>query len=306
MSNKARKIAFFTLTRKIQIDTVTESRPLFEINDLITFINNLEEQERKYDLKKDKKMCALVSATMEETDKQHIIIAGIFKSAESKYRPPLLDIKTDTERDNPKTLTEGEKEMTHFAIKVKDDEVYFVLEINGKGIAISNIISYFNTFKEKHLEFLNKNLEANSKIQNFKIHYTKIGKDNFLEELGKLSRARVVTVTFDKSLLGSDGLKFSNRTNTLKRDVVLTLKAEKMQSAIEFAMDMFNVFNKQNTQNSVSKIRIDGKDENNVNTILDTSFMEKIESVNVPININTGEVQTLDMLKFLKSYLINL
>jgi len=306
MNNKLRKIAFFTLTKKILANKIREEIPLTEIEYLITYINNLKSKSRKYDLKEEIKACSLMSATIDKSNKNFTIITGIFKSAERHYRPPLWDSINDTERDNPKKFTEGEKEHTHFAIKITDNEVFFVLEINGKGITVNNIISYFEFFKEKYLESINKNLDKDNKKQNFTIHYKKIGKDNFWEELNKLKRARVVTVTLDKSYLGSDGLKFSNRTITLQKNVTLTLKAERNKSASEFAVDIFNIFNRQKTKDSISNIRIEGKDENNMNTILDTSFMAKIESVNVSLNSNTGEVQTLGILSLLKSYLAKL
>ena len=86
----------------------------------------------------------------------------------------------------------------------------------------------------------------------------------------------------------------------------LYIKAEKRQSVTETAVDIFNKFNGQKIEDSISKIRVQGKDEDNEDTILDTSFMEKIEFANVSLNSTTGEVQTTEMLSFLKSYLNNL
>jgi len=174
------------------------------------------------------------------------------------------------------------------------------LEVNGKGITINSIISYLKSFIKEYLKSINN---GNQKLT---IYYETIAKDNFLEELKKLKRSIVAKVSFNKSLIGSEALNFSDRTENLQNDITLILKAERNQSITETAIDFFNKFNGQNVSNSISNIRIEGKDKNNDNIILDTSFMEKIEFANVSLNSNTGEVQTVNILSLLKTYLINL
>jgi hypothetical protein len=274
--------------------------PYYELKELITFIKNLKSNERKFELK-GYKTCSLMSTTITEEENGNCIITGVFKSAQYQYRPNFWDTKTDEERPSPKKLSEGEKEKTHFAIKiVPNDDVYFVLEINGNGITINNIVlSYLPEFNKRLLK-------STGKKQNFSIHYSKVGRGDFLQELEKLSRTRIVEVHFDKSLLGGNGLNFSGRTMSLQRDVLLTLKAEKKQSVTETAIDIFNKFNTKDATKSISRIRIQGKDSDNEDTILDTSFMEKLEYATVSLNPTTGEVQTTEMLSFLKSYLNSL
>ena len=298
--NKTRKIVFFSITKKMwenNAEGLKGEFPFFEIKELIAFINKLKKTERKFELK-GHKTCSLISATIKDADNA-TIITGIFKSAQWLYRPPLWDTQTDEERPSPKKITEGEKEKTHFAIKITEEEVFLVLEINGNGITINHIISYLMFFNREYLKSIKKK-------QSFTIYYAKVGRGDFLQVLERLNRTRIVEVHFNKSLLGGDGLKFSSRTHSVQRDVVLTLKAEKRQSVTETAVDIFNKFNGQTIEESISKIRVQGKDEDNEDTILDTSFMEKIEFANVSLNSTTGEVQTTEMLSFLKSYLNNL
>ena len=291
MDKKYRKISFFTLIKKSNENNFA----FFEINNLIKFIKGLKEQEGKYELKKQKKACSLETITIDDT---HKIITGVFKSAERHYRPPLWDLTNNTERENPKKITEGDKEKTHFAIKITDEEVYFALEVNGRGITINDIIAYFNFFKEKYL----KSIEEK---QNFTICYYKVGKGNFLEELKKLNRVRIATVAFNKSILGSEALNFSNRTETLQDDIMLTLKAKRKQSiSKQLGVAIYNKYSGKN--DIISKIRIEGNNEKDERIILDTNFIEKIEYANVSLNLNTGEVQTQEMLSFLKSFLNNL
>lgn len=300
MDNKIRKVAFFSITKKMWENNakgIKGEYPLYEIKKIIEFIDKLKSKEKKFELK-GYKTCSLMSATIKE-EKNHGLITGIFKSAQYKYRPNLWNVQTDKERESPKKMSEGEKEKTHFAIKITKDEVFLVLEINGNGITINNILSYLTVFNRMYLKSINE-------TQSFSIHYKKIGRGDFLQALEKLNRTTIAEVYFNKSLIGGDGLNFSNRTHSVQRDVVLTFRAEKKQSVTEAVVDIFNKLNGQKTEDSISKIRIQGKDEDNEDTILDTSFMEKIEFAKVSLNSSTGEVQTAEMLSYLKSFLNNL
>ena len=108
-----------------------------------------------------------------------ILITGLFKSAAYKYRPPYWDTETDEERESPKKQTEGEKEKTHFAIKITNDEVFLLVEVNGNGVSVNNIISYLNQFTREYLK-------KKKKTKNFTVEYKKIARDNFISELESL------------------------------------------------------------------------------------------------------------------------
>ena len=127
-------------------------------------------------------------------------------------------------------------------------------------------------------------------------------------ELEKLKRATSIDVFFNKSLLGSRALQFSERTSTIQDQIKLTLRAERNKSAKEVGIDIFNRLNRQKKSNAqeVSKIRIYGKNENNEDTFIDTTFMEKLESIKVSINESTGQVQTMEMYRFLKALILPL
>ena len=218
-----------------------------------------------------------------------------------KYRPPYWDTETDEERESPKKQTEGEKEKTHFAIKITNDEVFLLVEVNGNGVSVNNIISYLNQFTREYLK-------KKKKTKNFTVEYTKIARDNFISELEKLKRATSIDVFFNKSLLGSRALQFSERTSAIQDQVKLTLKAERNKSAKEVGIDILNRLNRQKKNNAqeVSKIRIYGKNENDKDTFIDTTFMEKIEPIKVSINESTGQVQTMEIYRFLKSLILPL
>lgn len=300
--DKERKIAFYTLVKDMwanNADGLEGLIPFYEIKEVFNYIDGRKRRSLKL---KSNKACSLESFSMKQDSKDSsILITGLFKSAAYKYRPPYWDTETDEERESPKKQTEGEKEKTHFAIKITNDEVFLLVEVNGNGVSVNNIISYLNQFTREYLK-------KKKKTKNFTVEYTKIARDNFISELEKLKRATSIDVFFNKSLLGSRALQFSERTSAIQDQVKLTLKAERNKSAKEVGIDIFNRLNRQKKNNAqeVSKIRIYEKNENDKDTFIDTTFMEKIEPIKVSINESTGQVQTMEIYRFLKSLILPL
>jgi hypothetical protein len=294
METKERKISFHTIIKRKW--KTGEETPFNELPEVINYILKIKRLDRCYDLK-DSKFCFLEFAKQEINSKGEIIISGFFKSARNKFRPNLIDRITGEERKSPKKLTEGDIEKTHFAVKLTKEETFLTLEINGHGVTINQIINYLSFYTKQYIATLKEK-------KGFSLIYTKIGRGDFLEAVKKMKRARVAEVYFDKSLLGSKCLDFSNRTTSLKRELVLTATAEKRDNIEETAIDFYNSFS--SGKSSISKVRIYGRDENNTEVILDTSFVEKIDSLNLSINQETGELSTPELTRGLKTFLKDL
>jgi len=297
-NSKDVKVFFYSLIRKNwkkkDEDNITYE-PLYVIYDLLIYINKLRKTDRFIDLKNDK-FCFLEGKVRTETTDNNIdIISGFFKSARSEFRPNLINKRTGNERPNPKEKTEGDIEKTHFSIKIdKDNEdVILILEHNPNGLSISNIIDYLNYFNKNYLKDLGVS-------RNYSIIHAILPKDDFLEELNKLDRAKIAEVFFNKQLLGSKALNFSNRMVSLKNDIRLTAYAEPRESIKELVVDLFNAFN--GGKNGISKLRVLGSDSEKNPVILDTNFMNKVEFTNVELNDDTGEINTTQMYSQLKHY----
>jgi len=294
-SKKDCKVFFITLIEtmwKNKQDDPRIDNPLYLIEDIIEYTMKLSKTKRFYDLK-DGKFCFLESAEIVPTVNQPTLISGFFKSARNEFRPNLINKRTGVERKNPKEITEGDIEKTHFVIKIDREakEVYFFLEHNFHGVSEKNAVNYFSTFHSKYLTA--KDLKKNSSIK----HLIMV-RNNFLTELENLERTRLAEIYFDKQLLGSKALNFSDRTISLKKELKLVASAETQESIKEIAIDFFNVFNAKDSL--VSKVRIYGTDEDKNEIMLDTSFMSKVEFVPVDINQETGEVNTTQLLSGLK------
>lgn len=283
-NTKERKIAYLTLFKR---QWETKNVLYFsEIDDLIKFIGKKKKLERQVDLV-DSKFCYLDNYSKEKNDP---VISGFFTSAKHKFRPNLIDQKTGEERLSPKKITEGEKEKTHFAIKICQDEIFILLEQNGNGISIIQIINYFNKFLKEYLKSINK-------ARDFSIDHSRVGRENFLEILSNLKRVRIAKIFLDKSLLGSKFLNFSNRTVEMQDDLVLTATAESNASIKNAAIDIFNASSK---ENSIKRVRIEGTDNKGTEVNFDTTFIEKIDSLSINLNPTTGEIETTEILTGLK------
>jgi hypothetical protein len=285
-TDKNVKISFHQLFKKKWKKKNEENStyfPLLEINDIIVYIRNLPQLQKFHNLVGGK-FCFLELVDIVNGD-SNVIFKGFFKSARNEFRPDLINKITGVERTNPKQLSEGEVEKTHFVIKIdkKRDEVYLLLELNYHGITCSSVIDYFTSFNKSYLKSINQ-------PQSFTIVHAVIPGNDFLDGLQLLSRTKLAEVHFDKQLLGSKALNFSNRTVSLKQDLKLVASAAVGESIKEVAVDLFNAFNRK--ESGITKVRIFGIDENNNDVILDTSKIVKIEFVKVDLNPETGEVMT--------------
>lgn len=295
-SSKDCKVLFNTLIQRMrrnsQDDPIVD-KPFYAIEDVISFIMKQSKKKRFYDLKDDK-FCFIESADFIREVEKPTIIAGLFKSARNEFRPNLINKRTGEERKNPKEITEGDVEKTHFAIKIDNNskEVYFFIEYNFHGVSLASAINYFGVFNDKYLA--SKELKKNYSVKHFVIP-----RNNFLTELEHISRTKLAEIHFDKQLLGSKALNFSNRLVSLKKDIKLVASASAKENITELAIDFYNVMN--SVDSPISKVRIYGNDENDNEVILDTSFMSKEEFVTVDINTETGEVNTTQLLNGLKN-----
>jgi len=293
-NTKTRKISFNTVIKR-QWNSGDES-PFFGITDVVKYVLSLNKKGKQFEMKDDK-FCLLQTAKI-ETASNEVVISGIFKSARHTFRPNLIDRTTGDERASPKKLSEGDVEKTHFAFKLATNEVFLIVEINGNGVSTLQIVEYFNAFAKSYLI-------SKSQRKNFTVKFFKIGREDFLTEIRSMKRIKQAKIYFDKKLLGSSCLAFSNRTTHLQRELELTVKANKLENISETAIDFYNSFTN-NANKSVYKVRIEGSDKNGTDVALDTTFMEKLDNVDVAINQTTGEVESTEMLTALKAFVKDL
>lgn len=276
MDSKKRKIGFYYLEFSKPNNADLELKT--ELNQLFAFLNTRERENNKYDLN-IQKFCILDSCTINGD-----IVNLIFESAIHSYRAPLMDRDTVSKRENPKTLKEGEILKTHFVLQYIDGDVLCIGEKFRGGIQIVDAVKYLNYFLS---------LYETERLYSFK--HTIIAKDNIQEELNKMTRVVATTMYVDKQIIGSDALNYSNRIESLKTDVLISIKSNKNANMFDTARDILGKYLLgQSTQ--INKLRIEGKNDRGNDIMLDTSFMEKREYVTALLNTDTGEVDSESIL----------
>ncbi len=156
---------------------------------------------------------------------------------------------------------------------------------------MANIIDYLNSFIPSYNE------SSEEKIVGSFIFYM-IPNNDFREVLNNMSRVVCAEIYINKSLLGSEALNFSNITENVQENIVLSVKSEKKKTIKTMVYDVVNKFN--DTKSSIRRIRIKGRMSNNNEAIIDTEHLVKKEYIEVERNRDTGEYDTPSVFAQLK------
>ena len=280
-----RKIGFyFILFKKGDLELPAWNPILVICNYLIT----LEKSIRKKDLEGNK--FGFISEISSEGDD---LVSVLFKSAKHSYRAPLLDRNTVEERENPKTMDEGEQMKTHMVLKKIEGSPIALIESANNLMTEKNIVDYLNF----GLSIYNSNIEDSEKIDGaFSLEM--MSRDDFREVLDRMSRVTCASIFIDKNILGSDVLNYTEPAESIQEDVILQIKANRNKSILD---SLYHIVDKYNGNNSnIRRIRVVGRTGNNNETIIDTGFIVKKEYVEVTQNSDTGEFSSIEMFQSIK------
>lgn len=212
---------------------------------------------------------------------------GYFKSAKYNHRPDLIDKENLSERSNPKKMTEGEGEKTHFALGVKNNEILLLLEVKRDGVQINT----FQTYLEPYLKKINQHYILN-------IGLSVTGDfDQKLKELERVSSVEVYTPYIQVS--DSFGSKIPIDQGDIQEDAVVTFKAQRTKSLKKTANAVYSILT--NTKrDEVSRVRVYGKTSSKSTILLDTSRLKDHDTIKVELNDN-GQVTTESILPAIKN-----
>ena len=264
MAKSSRTIVHYAL--KIQQNKgLVDANPLL-IKQCIVHIFGLAKKLKKYEDQGVKRFHVLASLS-DETD----YMVGRFFSAKYDYRPPLIDKNSLAERDSPKAVSEGEKELTHFAITFDQNDALLLLEQKKTGISINTVVKYLNSF-------LHKTTPGHSIIAGLSV------KGDFNSKLKDLSRAVSVEIYVPYNKYTDTFGKEPISTKNIKQDAVITLSAEKSQSISESAKDLYRKMTDHKAD--ISRIKIYGRTAGNAATVLDTHCLKDRNTVQVDLDAN--------------------
>ena len=255
----------------------------FDFNNFVEFVSNLDDESKKYNINRTKFCSIEFINQLEQRDCNGRLkcFFGCIKSAPFGVNKPLLDYSDNTERDNPKNLTEGEKEQNYFILAFNSNsEFEIIFQKSGLGISINQFKNYIDNLINKYLSSINLEKEFRTEMGDIII-------ENLNDIIDRIDRIVECKLYIDKQVLGSDFLGLSNRTLSVKRELTISAKAEYNESIVEFLRDILQNITHNNT---ISRVWVRGKDNYNNEAKF---FIEKImkeNTINVDINPTTGSV----------------
>jgi hypothetical protein len=267
----------------------------FNFDGFTEFINNIEDINKRFQIN-DTKFCSI--DFIEAINPRYFqgrtkCYFGCIKSATFGTKKDLLDSLTNSERENPKSITEGEKEENYFVLAFNGNSEFEIIYQNAQnGITSNQFKSYLDKFILKYLTSIEQEMNFSSEIGDIII-------ENPEEIIGRLDRIVECKVYVDKEVLGSQFLNFTERTLNIKENLVVDIRADFKQSIVEVARDLIqNIVH----NNRISKIWVRGKDNDNNETKFFIERIMKSKYIDVTLDPNKKSI----VKSSIKTELINL
>ncbi|BAN62443.1 hypothetical protein VYH97_07205 [Streptococcus anginosus] len=208
---------------------------------------------------------------LDTKERSNNIFKLIYKSGKYNHSPNYISRLNGQERLSDKDLDEGECEKTHIVIDTNTSSL--IIESRRSGISAFSIVKYINSFiKDRNLDFN-------------KIKVVKELKEDFLSNIQALDRIQSVELFVEKEIIGSDYLNLIEPTTETQDEVVITIKAQKRKTLIR--SQIIDRFKKIGLQGEKTKrIRVRGRDSDNITVLLDSLNQGKVEQIYVDLNEN--------------------
>ena len=278
MSISKRKLKFYSLKFLVKTNnSFNEADPLEKLRTLVNYFNGLPKQIKKIDLPNNR-FCFL-----EEFKEENNYFLGYFISAKTGHKPPLIDEITLEDRENPKEITEGEEEKTHFLIKPLADkkEAILLIEDRRVGVSINTLKRYFGT--------------KNPDDEDFILDYKFILKKDFIEQIQKFERITAGTLFTDKKILGSPYLEFAEPENSMRDEIEIIIKTKRKKSLTKRLAEKFVNEILTGTSGEIKRVKFSGIDYDNNPFILDTDNAQLTHYIEVDLEEVTNVVNTRDI-----------
>lgn len=282
MSMPRRKIGYYSLTLQDKQNDESIIEP-HNLRLAIKWMAKLPMKRRLEVSNSSKKAHTLVD--VQEHGRNQVIVFG---AAKFDHRPPLLNVRTGFERDNPKNREEGEEELTHAILTYRNEHIGFMLEERRAGISKGGLVNYLRRaatlyYRKKH----------DSSVP-FDIELAVVRKGDFAKELMRTRRIKVGEVFTDKRILGSGFLNYANRTRPVKNTIMLKIGSALGADIKETLGDIYGKFTGERKE--IVRIRAYGSDDDGNDVVLDTDIVKMVEFVEVELDKDRGTVDSADMI----------
>ena len=202
-----------------------------------------------------------------------------------------------SERPTEKQLYEGDKEVTHICMRIDALEVMCVVEERRSGVTFGAVIRYLN-------EKLRNYLRQENQDEGIILIGSIVPPQDFLAALEATERITIAELFVDKEVMGTDYLGFLEIDASTREEVVMTVKSKPKQSiAKRAAREAYFGLATEGTR--VRRIRLRGRDYNNMSVIIDSLNAKKKDEVFVELMPN-GIVNTASIFQKMEEALQDL
>lgn len=288
MSKNKRSLTYWTMCFIDQQENPSFNSELFA--DFLQYIKGLDSRELLINDRINYRAEALKSLEFEE-DNATRICKVVMKSCKYNHSPDFMSSEDGSERPSNKTLSEGDEELTHLCMRLYQDEAYVVFEQRVSGVSFSRFTAYLNHFYKAYKR--KEGIQDKTVIDSSAVLVDDF--ESMLERAQRITSAELYT---NKRYLGSDFLNLMPMDISVRNEVAITLKAERLGSISKDSIrQAFLDF--VTGDSKITRMRLRCKDIDDVSVMLDTINMKKKDEISVNLNSN-GIVDTTDILEKMK------
>jgi hypothetical protein len=160
---------------------------------------------------------------------------------------------------------------------------------------VKKVADYLSHFADTYYEI-------NSETRDWIIEIGVIPKGDFLTEIDGLTRISLGEIHTENRLLGSEFLNYSNRTEAVRNDLVIIIKAESQKSIVDTIKDIYSKFT--GADSVIQKIRVKGLTNSGTDVVLDTEIIKKIHHIDAEINETDGIIRSNQFLSELAAIVV--
>lgn len=201
-----------------------------------------------------------------------------FKSCKYNHSPDYMSSTDGSERPTAKQLFEGDKEVTHICMRIDALEVMCVIEERRSGVTFGTVIRYLN-------EKLRNYLRQEKQDEGIVLLGSIVPAQDFLEALEATERITIAELFVDKEVMGTGYLGFLEIDASTREEVVMTVKSKPKKSITKrAARAAYLGLTTEGTQ--VRRIRLRGRDYNNMSVIIDSLNAKKKDEIFVELMTN--------------------
>lgn len=273
MSKQNRKISYWSF------DFVADNEHFFDEGifcRFMAYLDKLEAQQLLLRVEKQNKAIS-VESILCETKHEKQIYKVVFKSCKYNHSPDYMSSLDGSERPTDKLLSEGDKELTHMCFRIDESEAFTIFEERRNGVTIGAVVNYYNRLLKSYIHECCPEIKDDTKLCP-----SIIPPDDFLTALRKTNRISAAEMFIEKKVIGTGYLDLMDIDANSQEDIVITMKAKPRQSLNQ------NVFEKAYISlltggTEITRIRIRGKDINQMNVTIDSLNGKKVDMITVKL-----------------------